>query len=74
MLQIGTDALRRFPEIVNTQDEKFRRLFQSNAEDASGSMPRTPSSSCAHIGIESVKFSTSHSSEHGSLSGMDLPL
>ena len=34
MLQIGTDALRRFPEVVNTEDEEIRRLFQSNAEHA----------------------------------------
>jgi hypothetical protein len=34
MLQIGTDALRRFPEAVNTENEEIRRMFQSNAEDA----------------------------------------
>ena len=34
MLQIGTDALRRFPDIVDTDDDKIRRLVQSNAENA----------------------------------------
>lgn len=34
MLQIGTDALRRFPDAVKIKDETFRRMCQSNAEDA----------------------------------------
>ncbi len=34
MLQIGTDALRRFPEAVNIENEELRHLFQLNAEDA----------------------------------------
>jgi len=34
MLQIGTDALRRFPEVVNTDDEQIRSLFRANAERA----------------------------------------
>jgi hypothetical protein len=32
MLEIGSAALRRFPEIVNSEDERIRRLFLSNAE------------------------------------------
>jgi len=34
MLQIGTDALRRFPDAVNTEDEQIRSLFRANAERA----------------------------------------
>ena len=34
MLEIGTSALRRFPEIVNTEDDQIRSLVLANAEHA----------------------------------------
>jgi hypothetical protein len=34
MLEIGIAAIRRFPEMVNTEDDHIRSLFLSNAEDA----------------------------------------
>jgi hypothetical protein len=32
-VKFGVAAIRRFPEIVNTEDDHFRSLFLSNAEE-----------------------------------------
>ena len=74
MLQIGTDALRRFPEAVNTENEEIRRMFQSNAEDAFWEHAENAFIKLCSYWDRVGQILDFIFSKYGSLIGMDSPL